>query len=58
MATIQMTAPETSMLCDILESYLGDLRMEVANTDSLDFRTKLKDREEFIKDLLSRLVNA
>lgn len=44
------------MLGEILESYLGDLRAEIANTDSADFREQLKLREAFIKDVLGRLT--
>lgn len=44
------------MLGEILESYLGDLRAEIAHTDSADFREQLKRREVLIKDVLGQLV--
>jgi hypothetical protein len=43
------------MLREILQSFLGDLRMEVAGTDQMDYREQLKLREVFLKDLLLRL---
>jgi len=46
---------EVVALGQILRSYLSDLRMEIADTDSMDFRLGLKREEEFIKDLLVRL---
>jgi len=55
MATLALSAEESEMLRYILESYLGDLRMEIADTDSLDFREMLKKREVFIKKVLPQL---
>ena len=53
--TLSLSDEERDALQQILSSYLSDLRMEVADTDSFDFREKLKSRERFIKDLLTRL---
>jgi hypothetical protein len=36
------------MLCEILTSYPSDLQMEIASTDSMDFRVGLKEREMFL----------
>lgn len=55
MITINLSAEEATMLRAILESYLGDLRMEISNTDQMDFREGLKTTERFIKSLLERL---
>jgi hypothetical protein len=52
---IELRSEEVAMLREILQSYLGDLRMEVAGTDQMEFREQLKTREVFIKDLLGRL---
>lgn len=52
---LELSGPEAAMLRDVLESYLGDLRMEVAGTDRLEVREALKRREAFLKDLLGRL---
>ncbi|OGL46107.1 MAG: hypothetical protein A2149_08230 [Candidatus Schekmanbacteria bacterium RBG_16_38_11] len=55
MLRIELTTEEVGMLHLILESYLSDLRMEIANTDSMDFRESLKEREVFLKKLLQQL---
>lgn len=52
---IQLTERDEQMLRSILERYLPDLRIEVANTDDKEYRKYLKEREAFIKDLLGRL---
>jgi hypothetical protein len=55
MPSLTLEREESEMLREILESYLSDLRMEVADTDSYDFREMLKRKEVFLKDLLTRL---
>ncbi len=57
MAQISLTDEEGAMLKEIIESYLSDLRMEIADTDRKDFREGLKRKETFLKDLLQRLKN-
>ncbi len=52
---IQLTEHEEQMLRSILERYLPDLRVEVANTDDREYRKYLKEREAFVRELLSRL---
>jgi hypothetical protein len=42
-------------LAEILEGVLGDLRMEVANTDSQPMREDLKRRERFLEEVIGRL---
>lgn len=55
MVTIELTQEEARMLREVLTSYLSDLRMEIADTDSKAFREALKEGEVFLKDLLHRL---
>lgn len=55
MVRIDLTVEQVEMLREILQSFLGDLRMEVAGTDQMDYREQLKLREVFLKDLLLRL---
>ena len=55
MVLLNFSAEELEMFREILESYLSDLRMEIADTDRMDFREKLKKREKFLNDLLSLL---
>ena len=55
MFQITLTAAEAADLREVLESYLSELRMEIANTDSMDFRERLKQREGLLKRLLAGL---
>lgn len=55
MPTINLSSDQAEILTQVLEDYVSDLRMEVANTDSQDFREDLKKKETFLKDLLSQL---
>lgn len=43
------------LLKKILESYVSDLRMEIANTDSLDWRKRMHEDEDRAKAMLARL---
>jgi len=52
---INLTAEEAEMLNEILTSYLSDLRMEIADTDSMDYREELKKQEVLLKRLLHDL---
>ncbi|HSM15765.1 MAG TPA: hypothetical protein VK845_02050 [Gemmatimonadales bacterium] len=52
---LTLTPDQASMLHEILASYLSDLRMEISNTDSMDFRERLKAKEVFLKGLLDQL---
>jgi hypothetical protein len=58
MVQVTLTTEEAAMLREILTSVLSDLRMEVANTDTKDFRDLLKQREAFLKKLLQELPQA
>jgi len=53
--TIQLAEEEAAVLRSVLEEYISELRMEVANTDSMDFREDLKRKEEILKALVGRL---
>lgn len=55
MIQINLTEAEAVDLREVLESYLSELRMEIANTDSMDFREGLKRREQLLKRLLGAL---
>ncbi len=56
MAQITLNNEETLKLKGILESYLSDLRMEVADTDRKGYRDELKEEELFLKDMIERLA--
>lgn len=55
MTRLELNQNESKMLRDVLESYLGDLRMEISDTDSHDLREELKQEEHFLRDLIHRL---
>ena len=55
MVTIELAPDDARLLAEVLESYLSDLRMEIAGTDSVSFRDNLKKTESFLKGLLTRL---
>ena len=55
MVELKLNETESMALKEILTSYLSDLRMEIADTDSMDFREGLKRREEFLKRLIREL---
>lgn len=56
MPTIELTRQEAEMLTDILESYVSDLGMEIADTERKDLRDELKGRKAFVLRLLERLT--
>jgi len=55
MATLELNQDEQEVLSATLESYLSDLRLEIADTENHDFREQLKHREEVLKKILATL---
>lgn len=55
MVLLNFSEEELKMFKEILESYLSDLRMEIADTDRMDFRENLKKKERFLNELLTLL---
>jgi hypothetical protein len=55
MTKLELSADEAKVLTDVLSNYVSDLRMEIADTDSKDYREKLKKKEELLKNLVTRL---
>ena len=58
MINLDLTKEEKDILAMVLESYLSDLRMEIADTDSMDFRESLKKRKDVLKKVLETLQQA
>ncbi len=54
MVQLELTPDEAETLSEVLESYLSDLRMEIADTDRQDFREMLKAR----KGVLIKVIEA
>ena len=57
MIHLDLTADEASILKAALESYLGDLRMEIAGTDSMDFRESLKKTKAILRRIADQLAS-
>jgi len=55
MVRLELDRQQAEMLREMLEGYLGDLRMEVSQTDQMDFREELKKKEALLKDVIARL---
>ncbi len=55
MIQLGLTKEEKDILTEILENDLSDLRMEITDTDSLDFREMLKKQKEVLKKVLETL---
>jgi hypothetical protein len=58
MASLVFTEKEVTLVCEILESYYSDLRMEIAGTDNKQVRDELKEKEATIKGIMDRLSQA
>ncbi len=58
MINLDLTKEENDILAMVLESYLSDLRMEIADTDSMDFRDSLKKRKDVLNKVLEALKSA
>lgn len=56
MPNLELTTEEALLLKEILQSDLGDLRMEIADTDLQSFRDKLRSNEELIRRIIDRLA--
>jgi len=55
MIQLDLTKEEKDILTEILENDLSDLRMEITDTDSLDFREMLKKQKEVLTKVLETL---
>ncbi len=52
---LQLQEKEAEVLRRTLSSFLGDLRMEISNTEKYELRESLKEDEEHIKAVLAKL---
>jgi hypothetical protein len=53
--SLDLSKEESEILVDVLTSDLSDIRMEIADTDSMDFREQLKRRKAVIEKVLTGL---
>jgi hypothetical protein len=55
MVRLELSEEERAVLVDILESFLSDLRLEIADTERKAVRDPLKAQEGIIKNILEML---
>ena len=55
MIQLNLTPEEASTLKAALENYISDLRMEIADTEQMEFREQLKEREMVLKKIATML---
>ena len=53
MLELELDEAERQILVTVLESYLSDLRMEIADTDRLEYREMLRERKELVQKVLA-----
>jgi hypothetical protein len=58
MVTLQLTDEEQNVLTTLLEEDIPELRYEIGNTDSYDYRQGLKNKEQVLKAILAQLRGA
>ena len=56
--TLELNADELELLCDVLDSTIGDLSPEIADTDNPSYRRNLKARRQSLRDIRARLTPA
>ena len=52
---LDLDKEELEILTEVVTSYLSDLRYEIADTDSYDYRSQLKARETVLNGILKKL---
>jgi hypothetical protein len=55
MARIELSPEDVTLLAEIVRNELGDLRAEIANTDSSLYREELHRREDALRRILELL---
>ena len=55
MLTISISEQERAQLMAVLEEYLSELRMEIADTDRMEFRDMLKEKKRVLIGVLHAL---
>ena len=53
--TLKLSDSEKAILSEALESHLSDLGMEITDTDSMEYREKLKAKRTVIQKILKEL---
>jgi hypothetical protein len=55
MVRLELTPEQAGVLREVLESLVSEMRMEIVSTEQMDFREALKERKEFLNQLIRQL---
>jgi hypothetical protein len=55
---IELTQEEHDLQIEVLDEFLSDLRMEIADTDSADYKDGLRHEKAVIIDLIAKIKEA
>lgn len=55
---LKVDEEDAEALGEALEAYLGDLRFEIAHTDSIDFKAGLREQEQRVERVFAMLKAA
>lgn len=55
MKDLTLTEEESALLVEILEDYISEIRMEIADTDKSSFKEKLKTQKLAVTKILQQL---
>lgn len=55
MYSLTLNDEERELLAEVLQETISELRMEIADTDSHDYRAQLHKREDMLKALVKRV---
>ncbi len=55
MFSLTLSTEERELLEEVLHETISELRMEIADTDSHDYRARLHEREDMLKQMVKRL---
>ena len=55
MYSLTLNDEERALLAEVLQETISELRMEIADTDSHDYRAQLHKREDMLKAMGKRL---
>ena len=55
---LKLDKEDAEALQQVLEAYLSELRFEISNTDSFDYRSRLHKQEDRLKRMIGTLKGA
>ena len=58
MLQFNLRPEDRDLLVDVIEEYLSDLREEIGDTDSFDYRQKLEAEEKALQEIRDTLTHA